>query len=80
MKVTPIYPKVVPSIGVTIELSKEEATALKEVLGSISGDPEHPIRLAMTDLFHQLDGAGIETTSVSSFMPGYHTLRVKDVT
>lgn len=79
MKVTPIYPKVPPT-GVTIELSKAEAVALKEVIGSIIGDPDHPIRLAMSDLFLQLDAADIETTKVSSFMPGYHTLRVKDAT
>lgn len=79
MKVTPIFPTVAP-VGVTILLNAQDAKRLKEVVGSISGDPDHPIRLAMTDLFHQLDAADIETTKVSSFMPGYHTLRVKDVT
>lgn len=77
MKVTGIYPKVPPT-GVMIELDKEDAVFLKEVIGSVTGDPDHPIRQAMSELFHRLDDIGIETTRISSFMPGYHTLRVKD--
>jgi len=75
MKVDHVYGA---PVGVTIHLSIAEAERVLEVLGSISGDPDHPIRLACSELYSSLKDAGCCLPMGNSFMPGYQSLRVKE--
>jgi hypothetical protein len=75
MKVDHVYGA---PVGVTIHLSIVEAERVFEVLGSISGDPEHPIRQICSQLYGHLKGAGCCLPMGNSFMPGYQSLRVKE--
>lgn len=64
--------------GVKLELTLCEAERLMEVIGSIYGSSDHPTLQLCSAVYRELKDLGFNIPKVSSFMPGYANLKVKE--